>query len=388
MRLVGTLNDESKAMAFSRFLKTKGIAHQVETKKNTNWGSSEYGTIDYLFWIEDEDHWEEVKKWYELFLDNPQDPLFSTSGSTQEHSNNTPPENPPEAPEFSKTTPWERQPMGWITKSLLGICIILFLTSQLWVPSIKVPERLAGLIVFSSPIDKALLFDYPKFYDLLDHFIKLYGVDDLEKTADLPPEAKQLMQKINQTPFWPGFYQLMLIEGWKGISQGFSEYPTFEKIREGQIWRLFTPILLHANIFHILFNMMWLVVLGKQMEQRLSPYRYILFILIVAVISNISQYLMSGSNFIGFSGVLCGMLAFIWARQHKAAWEGYQIDRATMLFMLIFILGMASIQLFSFILEKFFEQPFSPNIANMAHIGGGIAGYLLGKGDFFSWRHA
>lgn len=392
MRLIGTINDERKAMAFSQFLQKKGIEHQVEIKKNTDWDSSGYGLAECLIWIEDEDNFEEVKKWYQLFVDNPQDPIFQTyksfSGNSNQAQYTVPPENPPETSVRRKTTPWEKQPMGWITKFLLALCTILYFSSQLWTPAIKVPEQFAGLILLSSPIDKALLFDYPKFYDLLDRFIRIYGFDDMENSTNLPPEGKRLMQQINQTPFWPGFYQLLLKQGWKGVKEGFSEYPTFEKIREGQVWRLFTPVLLHGSIFHILFNMMWLVVLGKQMEQRLSPFRYILFILIVAIFSNTCQYLMSGSNFIGFSGVLCGMLGFIWARQQNAAWEGYQVDRSTMLFMLIFILSMASIQLFSFVLEKFFDQPFSANIANMAHLSGGLAGYLLGRSDLFSWRHA
>lgn len=134
--------------------------------------------------------------------------------------------------------------------------------------------------------------------------------------------------------------------------------------------------------------MLWLIVLGKQLEQRIKPWRYILFILFIAIISNTAQYLMSGPNFIGFSGVLCGMLAFIWVRQKTAAWEGYQIDRMTLIFMLIFILSMTGIQLLSFLLEKSLDWAISPNIANMAHLTGGLTGYILGRLNFFSWRHA
>jgi GlpG protein len=133
--------------------------------------------------------------------------------------------------------------------------------------------------------------------------------------------------------------------------------------------------------------MLWLIVLGKQIEQRLQPWRYGLFILITAIISNTAQYLMSGPNFIGFSGVLVGMLTFIWVRQKIAAWEGYQIDRLTLIFMLIFVISMAAIQVLSFLAEKSFEFAFSPNIANMAHLIGGLVGYFLGRLNFFSWRH-
>jgi GlpG protein len=82
------------------------------------------------------------------------------------------------------------------------------------------------------------------------------------------------------------------------------------------------------------------------------------------------------------------MLAFIWTRQKIAAWEGYQIDRLTLIFMLIFIISMALIQLLSFFLEKSFDLAFSPNIANMAHLTGGLMGFLLARLNFFSWRHS
>ena len=45
----------------------------------------------------------------------------------------------------------------------------------------------------------------------------------------------------------------------------------------------FFPILLHADIFHLFFNMLWLIVLGKQIEQRLKTGRYVLFILLIAM---------------------------------------------------------------------------------------------------------
>lgn len=376
MRLIGTLDDEKKVRLFSQFLQQKGISHQIEIKKITDWESPSYGQINFLIWIEDEDKLNQVLSWFKHFNENPQDPLFTVSESSPEVLTTSPPE----------LTGWEKQPMGVLTRLLLAICCILFFLSHLLMPSTKIPEKYSGLILFTSPIEKNLLFDYPKFYQLIDRFIKSYGYEKLEHPNDLSKDGLQLLQEINQTPFWPGFYQLLLKGGWQEAKKSFSEYPTFEKIREGEIWRLFSPCLLHADIFHIFFNMLWLIVLGKQIEQRLSKWRYTIFILIIGIVSNIAQYLSSGPNFIGFSGILCGMLAFIWMRQKFAAWEGYQLDRMTLIFMLLFIMSMAGIQLVSFFLEKNFELAFSPNIANVAHLSGGIMGFLFGSLDFFSWK--
>jgi GlpG protein len=386
MRLIGTLHNEDSALTFSRFLGRKGIAHQIEAGQNTDWGSAAYGSYQCQIWIHDEEQFQEASNWLHLYQEHPKDPLFAEAA----------PFSGPEAPPLPlKAQPagkrpasasWEKRPLGPTTRALLALCVILFFLSHLLTPTLKVPERYTGLILFASPIEKALLFDYPKLYSLLDEFLHQYGYEQLENPADLPPEGEHLLDEINEASLWPGFYHLLLKGGIQAAKSGLYDYPTFEKIREGQVWRLFTPCLLHADIFHIFFNMLWLIVLGKQIEQRLSPARYLLFIGVIGVVSNTAQYLTSGPNFIGFSGVLCGMLAFIWMRQKRAAWEGYQIDRLTLIFMLMFILGMAGIQIFSFILEKSYSLAYSPNIANMAHLTGGAMGFWFGRMNFFSWR--
>lgn len=387
MRLIGTLEDERQAQAFSQFLNRKGIPHQIDIKKETDWGSPSYGACQCHIWILDEDHLEDVLNWFQLFIHHPDDPMFQSSGVSKPL---TPAEQPSPLTQPSQPrqlSSWEKQPMGRITKSFLAICCILFFLSQLLLPSVQIPERYAGMILFTSPIEKALLYDYPKYYELIDRFLRHYGYEELEHANTLPPEGQRLLKQINQTPMWPGYYQLLLKEGWQSAKTGLESYPTFEKIREGQVWRLFTPCLLHADLLHIFFNMLWLIVLGKQIELRLSPSRYLIFILLIGVGSNTAQYLVSGPNFIGFSGILVGMLAFIWMRQRRAAWEGYQIDRLTLIFMLLFIIGMAGVQFLSFILEKSFNLAFSPNIANMAHLTGGLMGFLFGRLSYFSWRH-
>ncbi len=390
MRLIGTLEDERQGLTFSLFLKKKGILHQLDIHPNTDWGSPQYGSTRCDIWIQDEDQVPDALKWLHFFLEHPQDPVFQ-SGDTiaWPHLKAASPTSPGiNSTPTQVTTGWDKQPMGWITRLLLITCCGLFFLSQFTLPSTSVPARYAGLILFTSPVEKHLLFDYPKFYQLIDQFIRLYGYEGLEKTQDLPPEGSQLLQKINKTPFWPGIYALLLKSGFKGVEKGFTQYPLFEKIQQGQVWRLFTPCLLHGDLFHLFFNMIWLIVLGKQIEQRLSAGRYILFILSIGIISNIAQYLSGGSNFIGFSGILCGMLAFIWVRQKRAAWEGYQLDRLTLVFMLMFILGMAALQLLSFLLAKSLDIGFSIGLANTAHLMGGIIGYFFGRLNFFSWRHA
>jgi hypothetical protein len=157
MRLIGTLEDERKAQAFSQFLSQKGIANHIEIEKETNWDSPSYGTSQCHIWIEEEDHLEEVSKWFHLFINHPQDPIFQTAASIpysmQSGRQPMPLSSPPPQPSESQTSSsWGKQPMGWITKSLLALCCFLFFLSQLTMPSVQVPERYAGLILFTSPV--------------------------------------------------------------------------------------------------------------------------------------------------------------------------------------------------------------------------------------------
>ncbi|CCB89927.1 rhomboid protease glpG [Simkania negevensis Z] len=158
----------------------------------------------------------------------------------------------------------------------------------------------------------------------------------------------------------------------------------FIKLRQGEVWRLITPCLLHGGFLHILFNMLWLWLLGRQIEERIKLWQYLLITLIIGIVSNAAQYLMSGPLFIGYSGIITGLAGFIWMRQRQAPWEGYPLNRGTLIFLMVFIFGMLALQVISFILMRTGAVEFPMNIANTAHITGAIVGALLGRIPFFA----
>ncbi len=137
----------------------------------------------------------------------------------------------------------------------------------------------------------------------------------------------------------------------------------FQEIRQGQIWRLWTPILLHGSIMHFAFNMIWIFQLGRMMEQIEGSFYFVFFVLFTALFSNVAEYLWTGPMFIGISGVVYGLLGYTFAMAQYSR-RPYILDHFTMAFMIGWmVLGFLGI---------------IGNIANVTHLAGLMTGSFLG----------
>jgi GlpG protein len=136
-----------------------------------------------------------------------------------------------------------------------------------------------------------------------------------------------------------------------------------QKVMQGEIWRVFTPALLHMSFLHILFNMLWFKDLGYAIEFSFGKYFLIKFILITAFISNILQFASHGPSFGGMSGVLYGMLGFIWVYKNLNPNFEYSLPKSDIYLMIFW---------FFLCLSGILEM-----IANMAHAGGIVSGILI-----------
>ena len=145
-------------------------------------------------------------------------------------------------------------------------------------------------------------------------------------------------------------------------------------LQSGQIWRFITPIFLHFSVLHILFNMMWLRNLGRGIEFARGTRRFVLLILVLAIVSNVGQYwwVMTfyqcppqvPARFGGMSGVVFGLIGYLWIKGRTQPQQGLGIanDQLVMavLWMLLCIGGAFGA------------------IANAAHVTGFTAGILIG----------
>jgi len=139
---------------------------------------------------------------------------------------------------------------------------------------------------------------------------------------------------------------------------------------DGQYWRLITPIFLHFGWLHIVFNCLWLWELGRRMEQVLGSWNTLGLVLVIAAVSNVSQFLFGGPGlFGGLSGVVYGLLGFSWVA--PLLQPGWAIRPASGIMWLM--VGWLLLCLFGVV-----EMMGLGAIANAAHVGGLVSGALLG----------
>lgn len=150
--------------------------------------------------------------------------------------------------------------------------------------------------------------------------------------------------------------------------------PIFEALAQwnvavaaGEWWRIFTPILLHASVTHILFNMWALWVLGPQIERGVGTWPFVsLFLASAGVGGAFAFYLGDPLDVaVGASGAIFGLFGvwLSWAF-HRRNTQG----------------GRAMLRQIGFLLLINAAIPFLvPNISWQAHLGGLIAGFVIGE---------
>lgn len=140
-----------------------------------------------------------------------------------------------------------------------------------------------------------------------------------------------------------------------------------ETLRSFELWRLITPIFLHFSFMHILFNLLWVWVVGSKVEYFQGRFVLSGLVLFSALASNLAQYLISGPLFGGMSGVVFALLgyAWLWDKRHPRSPIG--LPPALMGFMVFWlVLGYTGI----------LESLGFGSIANTAHLVGLVCGLL------------
>jgi membrane associated rhomboid family serine protease len=148
------------------------------------------------------------------------------------------------------------------------------------------------------------------------------------------------------------------------------------------IWQPVTYMFLHEGIGHILFNMLGIWMFGVELERRWgTPFfvRYYaitgvgaaLTTVIVALLPFAATSAIYGSNTIGASGALYGLLL---------AFALYYPDRPILMFMLFPIPAKYFVMILGGIAFLLSASGGAPRVAHVAHLGGMVFGYLYLRG--------
>ncbi len=146
--------------------------------------------------------------------------------------------------------------------------------------------------------------------------------------------------------------------------------PGWENLLSAQIWRWFTPVFLHFSVMHIAFNLAVTAEFGRRVELGAGSTGFLVIVLVVALASNLGQFLVSGNPvFGGLSGVGYGLLGYVLARRRQApdepVWQVHMgFAWSLLIFLVLFSTGMT--------------EPFGLHVANTAHWIGLVTGALLG----------
>ncbi len=144
-------------------------------------------------------------------------------------------------------------------------------------------------------------------------------------------------------------------------------------LQQGMVWQLVTHQFLHANLIHLLFNMLGLWFAGRTLESLMGSRRFLILYLTCGVVGGLVQVLLVPESFlIGASGAVFGVVCaysalfpeapiralvfFVIPVNMKAKWLGR---------------ALVGISLF------FVVTGWGGDIGHAAHLGGALTGYLF-----------
>ena len=354
MRLIGTIHDEVSARKLIAFLLTQEIKAVAEK-----------GDSDWDIWIKNEDQVPASKQHLAEFTKNPDDPKYSQAIETANRLAREEIEKQEKNRQnlIVMRTNWSnanahRKPL---VVTLMIITIAVFMTTKGW----EYRGLLGGSVSAPNPtvVLKALLFVNP---------------DDARAAVAQQIEKDVAAMKANDIP-----EDLSVEQAAKVVTNRMSQMARqaadrmdikLLSVKQGEFWRLFTPMFIHFGLLHIIFNMMWLNGLGGQFEDKLGTVRFGVFVLTAAVVSTVTQQIMpedmQGTSALtlagGMSGVNFALGGFIWMKSVYQPETGFYLSPVAMFtLILVLIIGI-------------FDGGESVSMANWAHGAGFVFGLVCG----------
>jgi membrane associated rhomboid family serine protease len=139
-----------------------------------------------------------------------------------------------------------------------------------------------------------------------------------------------------------------------------------DRVKAGEVWRIFSAAFLHANFEHLLFNMLALASFGFYLERLLGSARFLVLYGLSALGGGLaSAFLRGHGGSVGASGAIWGLMA-----------AGVALSlRPRGLVPPLVLAGMKKRALVPLVINLLYS--FTPGIDIYAHLGGGLVGFLL-----------
>ena len=181
-------------------------------------------------------------------------------------------------------------------------------------------EGIVGAEVFFDSVSKRYILTVAKKEDLT-RAVSVYrhglGLPALEQSpSEAPPRLPlgkvTLILMIFSIGAWL-LFRFQVAREWLDLLYISSQYGEFlSEVKRGEVWRLVTPMFLHFNFLHIVFNMMCLMQFGSIQENLMGRGAFLGFVLLSSLLSNIFQYWETGPKYGGMSGVIFAQIGFLW----------------------------------------------------------------------------
>ncbi|GAB5442368.1 MAG: hypothetical protein Fues2KO_27170 [Fuerstiella sp.] len=345
MRELTTLSDEHQAHRFAAYLAVQSIQCNVDEDEG-----------QWTVWVHDDDDLPAARKHLEQYQQDPEHERYAKAERKVRHVIQ-------EADRLSRENQkrTERLRQRWegtwyrcypATYILIGLCVLVSIVCTDW--SSEQPSRW-GVPNLCNDSDSKLLQNLT----IMDEqMMAIWQKSMLEGWAQSNindfVRTRQPEQLFKQVPFVDG-KKVHAKAGWEGLQA---------IVRSGEVWRPITPFFIHLNVIHILMNLMALRALGMGIEYLRGTPKFLLLCLLVAIPSHLIQLFWDGPAFGGASGVLFGLIGYAWMKGKTTPQDGIGLSQRTVTFCLFWLILCISGAL-------------GP-IANAAHIGGLLAGMVIG----------
>ena len=123
-------------------------------------------------------------------------------------------------------------------------------------------------------------------------------------------------------------------------NNGSSLYPSLEHtfLVSWEWWRLITPTFLHFSLTHLIFNCLWIYILGSKIEIIDGKVMFLTLFLFAGLSSNLGQYFFTGDYlFGGLSGAVYGLLGYCFILDLDYRGQRYDLPNALYIFMFIWL---------------------------------------------------